>query len=461
MYFLLYDWEGMVLQLILLMTTAPPEDSPWIFGRKLPPLGLTYVAAALEQAGFQVELIDNYMLKKPLDYIKSEAKRLKPDIVGITCGSVTYQPCIETAKAIKEVLPSCKIVVGGWHPSYLPETMLEHPEIDYVVMGEGEKAIVELANSITKGDTASIPKIAGVAYRSNGKIVRNEPVLIKDLDTVPFPARHLLPLDLYLRKMEFLEASPVDTMNVIRGCPYNCAFCDTKGIWGSRCRSFSPSRIVEEIEHLVDKYGTRGLYFIGDNFTINKKRTIELCNELKSSGLDVEWICDTRADLVSRDLLKEMRSAGCRTIWFGVESGSPRILKKLNKNVSIEQTVKAFKLCREEDINISCSLMMGIPGETLNDIKATFNLAKKLNPDWIHFNIFVAYPRSSLYDEVIENKLYDKLENFVAYVKTDQFNYDSLLKLQRQYLKEFHRSPRSILRKIRRDGLLTVLKRNI
>lgn len=447
--------------MILLMTTAPPEDSPWIFGRKLPPLGLTYVAAALEQADFQVELIDNYMLKKPLDYIKSEAKRLKPDIVGITCGSVTYQPCIETAKAIKEVLPSCEIVVGGWHPSYLPETMLEHPEIDYVVMGEGERAIVELANSITKGDTASISKIAGVAYRDNGKIVRNEPVLIKDLDTVPFPARHLLPLDLYLRKMEFLEASPVDTMNVIRGCPYNCAFCDTKGIWGSRCRSFSPSRIVEEIEHLVNKHGTRGLYFIGDNFTINKKRTIELCNQLKSSGLDVEWICDTRADLVSRDLLKEMRSAGCRTIWFGVESGSPRILKKLNKNVSIEQTVKAFRLCREEDINISCSLMMGIPGETLSDIKATFNLAKKLNPDWIHFNIFVAYPGSSLYDEVIENKLYDKLENFVAYVKTDQFNYDTLLKLQRQYLKEFHRSPRSILRKIRRDGLLTVLKRNL
>ena len=105
--------------------------------------------------------------------------------------------------------------------------------------------------------------------------------------------------------------------------------------------------------------------------------------------------------------------------------------------------------------------MMGIPGETLSDIKATFNLAKKLNPDWIHFNIFVAYPGSSLYDEVIENKLYDKLENFVAYVKTDQFDYDSLLKLQRQYLKEFHRSPRSILRKIRRDGLLTVLKRNL
>lgn len=444
------------------MTTAPPEDSPWIFGRKLLPLGLAYVGAALEKANFKVEMIDNYMLRKPLDYIKSEVKRLEPEIVGITCGSVTYKPCIETAKAIKEVLPNCKVVVGGWHPSYLPETMLEHPEIDYVVMGEGERAIVELANCIIKGEDSSvISKIAGVACRHNGKIVKNSPVPIKDLDEIPFPARHLLQIDQYLRNMEFLKASPVDTMNVIRGCPYNCAFCDTKGIWGSKCRSFSPPRVVEEIEHLVNNFGTRGLYFIGDNFTINKKRTLELCKLIKSSGLDVEWICDTRVDLISRDLLKEMRSAGCRTIWFGVESGSPRILKKLNKGVTIEQTENAFKLCRQEDIKLSCSLMMGVPGETLGDIKATFKFAKKLNPDWIHFNIFVAYPGSSLYDEVLENKLYDKLEDFVAYVKTGEFNYDTLLKLQRQYLKEFHRSPRSILRKIRRDGFLTVLKRNI
>ncbi len=444
------------------MTTAPPEDSPWIFGRKLPPLGLAYVAAALEKADFQVVILDNYLLRKPIDYIKSEIRRLTPEIVGITCGSVTYQRCIETAKAVKEVLPSCKVVVGGWHPSYLPDSMLQHPEIDYVVMGEGERAIVELAKSITKGeDNSYIAKIAGVACRYNGQVVKNASAFIGDLDTIPFPARHLLPMDLYLRKMEFLDANPVDTMNVIRGCPYNCAFCDTKGLWGSKCRAFSPSHVVEEIDHLVNKYGSRGLYFIGDNFTINKKRTIEFCKILKSSGLDVEWICDTRADLISRDLLKEMKAAGCRTIWFGVESGSPHILRKLNKGVSLEQTVKAFKLCREEGIRISCSLMMGIPGETISDIKATFNFAKKLNPDWIHFNIFVAYPGSSLYDEVMANRLYERVEDFVAYVKTDEFNYDMLLKLQRQFLIDFHRSPRSIIRKIRRDGVLAVLRRNL
>jgi radical SAM superfamily enzyme YgiQ (UPF0313 family) len=153
-----------------------------------------------------------------------------------------------------------------------------------------------------------------------------------------------------------------------------------------------------------------------------------------------------------------MKSAGCRTIWFGVESGSPHILEKLNKRISLQQVVQAFKLCREEGIQISSSFMLGIPGETVNDMKATFKFAKKLNPDWCHFNIFVAYPGSGLYDEVVEKGLYDRMEDFVAYVKTDDFNYDSVLKLQKQFHRDFHRSPRRILRKIRREGLLSILK---
>jgi anaerobic magnesium-protoporphyrin IX monomethyl ester cyclase len=177
--------------------------------------------------------------------------------------------------------------------------------------------------------------------------------------------------------------------------------------------------------------------------------------------LDLEWICDTRVDLISRDLLKEMKAAGCRTIWFGVESGSPHILRKLNKGVSLDQVVKAFKLCREEGIQISCSLMLGIPGESVNDMKATYKFAKKLNPDWCQFNIFVAYPGSSLYDEVMAKGLYDRVEDFVAYVKTEDFDYDFLLKLQRQFHKGFYRTPKSILRKIRREGFLSVLRRNL
>ncbi len=250
-------------------------------------------------------------------------------------------------------------------------------------------------------------------------------------------------------------------MNVIRGCPYNCAYCEIKDLWGQTCRAFSPSRVVEEIDHLVKKYGSKGIYFVGDNFTIQKKRTIEICELIRESKLDIEWVCDTRVDLVSRELLKEMKDAGCKTIWFGVESGSPSILKKINKGITLQQAVHAFKLCREEGIQTASSFMLGIPGETAKDMRATLEFAKKLDPDWCRFNIFVAYPSSSLYEEIMQKGLYDRVEDFVVYVKTEDFNYESLLEVQRRFHLKFNRSPKRILRKIRREGFLGVLRKSL
>ena len=442
------------------MTTAPPVKSPWGVPARVPPLGLAYVAAALEKAGFQVSMLDNYQLHKPIDYVKQEIKRLNPEIIGITCGSVTYERCIETAKAAKEVLPSCKIVVGGWHPSYMPDSMLQHPEIDYVVMGEGEEAMVELATLITKGqDERAIAKIPGVACRIDGKNVKNPPKIIKDLDQVPFPARHLLPMDIYDRRIAYFKAAPADFVNVIRGCPYSCNYCETQKLWGQKCRAFSPSRVVDELEYMIKNYGSKGIYFIGDNFTINKKQTIEICHLMKQRKLDLEWACDTRVDLISRDLLKEMKDAGCQTIFFGVQSGSPRILKKLNINLTLEQFIQGFKMCRQEGIQIACSFLLGIPGETIDEMEATFKFAKKLDPDWCQFNVYVACPDSALYQEVLEKGLYDRMEGFLAYVKTDEFNYESVMKIQKRYQRSVYLSPKRILRKIRRDGLLSVLRK--
>ncbi|MCW4047430.1 MAG: B12-binding domain-containing radical SAM protein [Candidatus Bathyarchaeota archaeon] len=443
------------------MTTAPPSHGPWIHGRHFLPLGLAYIAGALEKAGFQVEIFDNYLLEKPIDEVKLEVKQLNPEIVGITCGSATYRQCIETAKAVKEVLPSCKVIVGGWHPSYEPDSMLQHPEIDYVVIGEGERAMVELATSLSKGEgDQGAAAIAGVAFRRGGKVVKTPPKFINNLDEIPFPARHLLPMHLYERKIEYLDVQPVDNMSIMRGCPFNCAFCEISHLWGKTCRSFSPSRVVQEIEHLKTNFGTRGIYFINDNFTVKKNLTLELCALMKKNRLDIEWACDTRVDLVSREMLREMKAAGCKTIWFGGESGSPRILEKLNKGVTLEQIEHAFKIAREEGIQTACSFMMGIPGETVADMEATFRFARKLDPDWCRFNIFVAVPGSSLYQEVIQKHLYSRLEDFVAYVRTEDFDYDSLLAIQRRFHRNFNRSPKRILRKIRREGFFTVLKKS-
>jgi radical SAM superfamily enzyme YgiQ (UPF0313 family) len=441
------------------MTTAPPSKGPWIHGRRFLPLGLAYVAASLEKAGFPVQVLDNYLLEKPIDQVKLEAKNLDPTIVGITCSSATYSRCLETASAIKESLPSCKVVVGGWHPTYEPESMLEHKQVDYVVMGEGEKAMVELATHITQGTNKEPSAIPGVAFRHEGKIIKNPQKFIQKLDELPFPARHLLPMQLYDRKIEYLDVEPVDNMNIMRGCPYNCAFCETKQLWGTACRGFSPKRVLEEIHHLAANYGTKGIYFINDNFTIRKKETSELCGLLRKSGLNLEWVCDTRVDLVSRELLREMKSAGCKTIWFGGESGSQRILDRVNKGVSLEETERAFRICREEGIQTACSFLLGIPGETVSEMEATFKFARKLDPDWCRFNIFVAVPGSNLYKEVMEKHLYDRVEDFAAYVKTDEFDYDSLLKIQWRFHKNFNKTPKRILRKIKREGLWSVLKK--
>lgn len=447
--------------MILLMTTAPPATGPWIHGRTFLPLGLAYVAAALEEAGFQVEIFDNYLLEKPLNEVKLKITKLNPAIVGITCGSATYNRCVETAKAIKDALPSCKVVVGGWHPSYEPESMLQHPEIDFVVMGEGEHAMVDLATKLSKGAEAkAIAAIPGVASRGEGKIVKTPPTFISNLDDLPFPARHLLPMHLYNRVIEYLDVKPVDNMNIIRGCPFNCAFCETRQLWGKTVRSFSPSRVVEEIEHLIANYGTKGIYFINDNFTLRKKETIEICTLMRERKLDIEWVCDTRVDMVSREMLREMKAAGCKTIWFGGESGSPRILKKINKGITLEQTEKAFKIAKAEGIQTACSFILGIPGETVDDMNATFKFARKLDPDWCRFNIFVAVPGSSLYEEVMQEHLYDRVEDFVAYVKTEDFNYESLLEIQRRFHGNFNKSPRRILKKIKREGFLTILRKS-
>jgi anaerobic magnesium-protoporphyrin IX monomethyl ester cyclase len=440
------------------MTTEPPSGAPWYLGKKLPPLGLSYVAGALEKAGFQVEVLDNYMLKKPLQEVQELVKKLSPEIVGITCGSATFRRVVETSKGIKEVCPTCKIVVGGWHASYVPDSILELPDVDYVVMGEGEHAMVQLASSLIRGKGDAIPLIAGVGYKTGERIVKNAPEFIKNLDDVPFPARHLLPMHLYDRTIEFLSVKPADTMSIVRGCPFNCAFCETKKLWGNTCRTFSPQRVVDEIEYLMKTFHSRGVYFINDNFTIKKKVTEEICDLIVKRNLDVRWACDTRPDLISLELLQKMHAAGCETIWFGVESGSPRVLEKLNKGITLEQTEEAVKLCRKAGIQVACSFIMGVPGETVADMEKSLNFALKLDPDWCRFNIYVAYPDSVLYEKVKQEHLYDREEDFLLYVKTDDFDFESLKKIQSRFHMTFSRSPKRIMRKIRREGFFHTLK---
>lgn len=446
---------------VLLMTTPPPENGAWYLGKRLPPLGLMYVAAALEKAGFTVQMLDNYLQKKPIEELKQIISSFNPKMVGITCGSATYAKCIETAKAIKEANPDCTIVVGGWHASYLPETLLSHPEIDYAVMGEGERAIVQLATALAAGKLSEASAIAGVASRGKDGVTINPPKFIEDMDEIPYPARHLLPLQEYDRTIEFLDAKPADVMSISRGCVFNCGFCETRKLWGNICRSFSPQRVIGEIEDLINRYGTRGIYFINDNFTLNKEKTKQLCNLLIEKNLGIEWVCDTRVDLVDDELLGLMSKAGCKVIWFGVESGSEKVLQRIGRNVKPQQVEAAFKLCKKHGIKTACSFMLGLPDETLADMEVSLKFAKKLDPDFCMFNIFIANPDSRLYNELLQSGKYTQLDDYLLSVKTHEYDFESLKAVQWRFFRSFHMSPRQILKRIKREGPLTFAKRRL
>ena len=446
---------------ILLMTTAPPENSAWYHGKRLPPIGLLYVAAALEKAGFAVQVLDNYLVNKPASEVKAHVLKINPQIVGITCGSATFRRCEETARAIKEALPNCRIVVGGWHGSYMPETLLANSEIDYVVMGEGERAMVQLATYILNGNEPACEFIAGVACKRQGKNIFNQPKFIENLDEVPYPARHLLQLELYDRTIEFLKTNPADTMSTSRGCVFNCGFCETRKLWGNICRSFSPKRVIGEIQDLQARFGTKGIYFVNDNFTLRKKETLELCNMMVENKLDLEWACSTRVDIVSQELLSAMSRAGCKTIWFGVESGSQKILQSIGRNITLKQIEDAFELSRKNQIQVACSFMLGLPDETIADMEQSLKFAKKLNPDWCQFNIFIAYPDSKFYQEMLQSKKYTQLDEFLLSVKTDEYDFESLTQIQKRFFRDFHMQPRQILKRIKREGIVNFAKRRL
>jgi radical SAM superfamily enzyme YgiQ (UPF0313 family) len=342
----------------------------------------------------------------------------------------------------------------------MPESLLETPEIDYAVMGEGERAITELAAFITKGDYFNASTVSGVVCRSSSGVIKNEPKFI-NMDELPFPARHLLPLEKYDRNIEFLKAKPADIMSISRGCTYSCGFCETKKLWGNISRQFSPQRVMAEVDDLVTTYGTKGIYFINDNFTLRKNQTVEFCDLLIKSTLDIEWICDTRVDLVDQKVLEKMASAGCKTIWFGIESGSQKVLNHINRNVTLEQIEEAFKLCRKAGIQIACSFMLGMPSETREDLMASYRFAEKLDADWCQFNVFIAYPDSPLWREMLETGKYTQLDDYLYSYKTDELDYDELMRIQKHFFKKYHRAPKRILRRIQREGILNFAKRRL
>ena len=368
------------------------------FGPLNEPLGLAYIAANLEKAGHEVAILDAPALGIGSSEIPPLMAGRGYGIVGVTMLTPMYARSIEVVRVIRGASPDCAIVVGGAHPTILPrETLLENPEIDFAVMGEGERVMVSLARAMEQGRGWS--DIPGIAYREGGEIRVHPPQSpVADLDDLPMPARHLLPMDSYRMTRSRSRSSHAYTVSVARGCPFECGFCCR--IFGRKVRHHSVARILEEIRLLVESYGAKEINLEADTLTLNKAFLFSLCEGLIASGLSkrIVWTCESRVDTVNPELLKKMKEAGCWQISYGVETGTQRLLEIIQKGITLEQIEKTFRITKKVGISIRAFYMLGLPTETREESLRTISFARKLDAGWSQFTLFTPFPGTVLYD---------------------------------------------------------------
>ncbi len=364
----------------------------------IPSLGLAHLAASLEKNGYAVTIID---CSVGISYPELIELLLKegPGVVGITGTTVNFESIKKVAKDIRQFLPKAITVIGGAHFSAMPEETLQFSCFDVGVIGEGEFTFVELIKKIEENGLSNLEDIDGIMFKRNGSLIKTKPRdFIKNLDILPFPARHLLPpLSAYSPTPASYRKLPLGVLITTRGCPSRCAFCD-RGVFGDNYRERSSENVIAEIEELIYKYGAKELRFFDDTFTLNKQRVLEICAKLKERKIRVSWTCLTKVNNISEDMLRVMKNAGCWQILYGLESGDPRMLKLLNKGNTVEQNERAVKLAHKVGLSVRADFIVGAPGETLDSLRRTLDFAIKLNVDYAHFNKFIPFPGTAFYD---------------------------------------------------------------
>lgn len=362
------------------------------FKELLPHIGLAYVAASTRRAGHECAVIDAAATGESIRQIVLTAAQFNPDLIAFTANTYQIGEAARTASALKEALPRVPIALGGYHVTPLPEqTLREFPMFDAAVFGEAEASFLDLLNALPLENLAS-PLAAGLAFRSGSEIrVGPERPLDRGLDSLPFPAFDLMPLPLY-DGMYRIRRNPALSISTARGCPYRCIFCQNPG--GTQYRYRSMESVMEEIDYDLRTYSIRQLVLTDETFTLNRKRTTRFCETMMERGFhrQVRWVCETRVDAVTRDLLQLLKDSGCEAISFGVEAGNQDVLDGIKKKTVKEEAIQAVRWCREVGIFTQTNFIIGHPYETQDTIKDTIQLALDLQGDSAGFSILVPFP---------------------------------------------------------------------
>ncbi len=421
----------------------PPESS-WI------PLGLTFMAAALRQAGHSVSIFDRHACqawcgtdRKRIDAeMLSQAECFKPDMIGFSTVSPLIYDTAGSVELLRRDFPGM-IVAGGYHATALPESMLAHISgLNGVVAGEGEDPICRLAAGESPG---SIP---GVWWKEKDKsIISTPPVQIDDLDRLPFPALDLLDMPFYTRpNMNIIRGHHMSSVALLtsRGCYMKCDFCCESLTYGRGVRFHSPAYVIEWIRQVLKNYGIEGIYFLDNNFLASEERAVKICEDLVRTGLNrkLKWACQARADNLKPEITKTLRRAGCVLVEIGVEAAGQKELADMHKGTTVEMNEKAIRLCRSAGMHVHAYMLTGCKGETVDDMAQRLAWLKKVKPTTFQWGLLHIYPGTPLYREKGED-FFDRLdwteENVSTYFNEDRLSCVS--REERQTWKKRHFDP--------------------
>ena len=337
-----------------------------------PPLGLAYIASVLLEHGYNTSAIDFNVTGFSPKILQRILEDEQPRIIGISAHTETYPGGLKIAHLAKQIIPDIVVVIGGTHPTIMYNEAAKEQDIDLVVLGEGEYAMLEIADCFTKG-RGSLSTIKGLAYRDNGTIrVTPERPFIQNIDELPLPARDLFPMPLY--------GTPGQVLISRGGCPFSCRFCAVNNIWKGSRRFRNPENVIREILYIYDNFQLDEISFADDTFTLNREQVIKLC-VISQDLMEIfpwRWKCATRVDLVDRELLEKMHQAGCYSITFGVEAGSQKILDTIGKGITPDQVRAAVSTAIDIGIGVVCAFMFPHPDDTEETVREQMHFMKEL-----------------------------------------------------------------------------------
>jgi len=431
------------------------------------PVNLLYLAAAVRESGHEPFVWDFEVEPFSERELKRRIMDLKPGLVGITGLTANIEMVARMMGWIKEVVPEAITVVGGPHGTAIPErTLGEFPKIDAVVVGEGEQTWRELAGRVEAGQP--LAGLAGLAWRDGDRVVvEDRRPLIRDLDGLAFPARDLIDHSLYKGAASpGLDAALHRSTEVFttRGCPEQCIFCASKVTFGRSVRFRSADNVLAELDQCMERWGYRHFTVEDDTFTYRPTRLEELCRGFKERG--ITWDCDTRVNVVTGEMMEMMADAGCQKVAFGVESGSPRILEKIKKDITVDQIKQAFKWAHQAGMITTAFFIIGShPSETSEDIDMTFKLMREIDPDLMAAAVAVPFPGTELREIMGKKGLIfsDRWEKYthvhsIPCWRTEHFSPKELIRLQDKMFSRFFFRPHFIWKTFKRALSWTGLK---